>query len=80
VYRAAGQLSRTRPEAGDLPLANIVAGEEVLAGDVPDNVVGEKVHEGSRIAALLRIGEPADKLRVRVRPGAHHCTNIGMCV
>src|SRR6266498_1991095 len=34
---------RPRPEADDLRLADVITGEEVPAGDVPDDVVGENL-------------------------------------
>src|SRR3970040_2057915 len=61
AHRSARKLAHASPERCDLALADVVAGEEIPAGDMPDDVVGEEVHEDSGVAALLRLREPADK-------------------
>src|SRR5437867_10132345 len=45
AYGTAGEFTGPRPETSDLRLADIITGEEVPAGDVPDDVIGENLHE-----------------------------------
>jgi len=56
----------------------VVTRKKIPAGDVPDNVVGEHVHESGRIATLLRLRKAADDFDVLVLSSAYHCTNIGI--
>ena len=61
-----------RPEARYLCLAVVVAREQVLAGDVPDDGVGEQFHQRGRVGALLCFVKAADEFFIRVHNGRHY--------